>query len=240
MTAPPDTSRDPTRVKEMFGGIAPRYDLLNHLLSLGIDRYWRRRTARALAGDRPRLVLDVCGGTGDLSAAVARAAPDALVVCSDFAHPMLRRAGPKFDHGEIRGRCARVEADGLRLPFPSDRFDAVTVAFGVRNFVDRRAGFAEAARVLRPGGRYLVLEFSRPEGPVFGRLYRAYLSRVVPRMGDRASGRRGPYGYLARTIAEFPDATSLAGEIRESGFAAVGWTPLTGGIVCIHDARKGG
>lgn len=240
MTAPSDTSRDPARVKEMFGGIAPRYDFLNHLLSLGIDRYWRRRTARALAADRPRLVLDVCGGTGDLSAAVARAVPDALVVCSDFSHPMLRLAGPKFARRGVGSRCARVESDGLRLPFPPACFDAVTVAFGVRNFVDRRAGFAEAARVLRPGGRFLVLEFSRPEGPFVGRLYHAYLSRVVPRMGDRASGKTGPYGYLARTIAEFPDASSLAGEIRESGFAATGWTPLTGGIVCIHDARKAG
>jgi demethylmenaquinone methyltransferase/2-methoxy-6-polyprenyl-1,4-benzoquinol methylase len=223
----------------MFGGIAPRYDILNRFLSLGIDTRWRRRTALALAQDDPGLVLDLCGGTGDLSVAVARAAPAARVVCCDFSYPMLVRAGPKFDRPEVAGRCVRVEADALSLPFPSERFDAVTIAFGVRNLVDRRTGFREAARVLRLGGRLLVLEFSRPAG-LFGRIYRSYLFGLIPRIGDRVSGRRGPYGYLARTISEFPEPAALAGEIRESGFAAVAWTPLTGGIVCIHDARKRG
>lgn len=237
MATLPDTSRDPARVREMFGGIAPRYDLLNRILSLGIDTRWRRRAALSLAQDDPKLVLDVCGGTGDLSVAVAKAAPAAWVVCCDFSYPMLLRAGPKFGRPDVLGRCVRVEADGLRLPFPAERFDAVTIAFGVRNFVDRRAGLREAARVLRPRGRLLVLEFSRPTG-LFGRIYRSYLFGLVPRMGDRASGRSGPYGYLARTISEFPEPAALAGEIRESGFAAVGWTPLTGGIVCLHDARR--
>jgi len=223
----------------MFGGIAARYDLLNRLLSLGIDQYWRRRTAFLLRGHASGLVLDLCGGTGDLSRAVARHTDASRVICCDFSHPMLQRAGPKFRKSGLEGRCVSVEADGLRLPFPSDRFDAVTVAFGVRNFADRRAGFAEIARVLRENGRLLVLEFGRPTGPLFGRLYRFYLCRIVPRMGDRASGRTGPYGYLARTISDFPEPSSLAGEIREAGFAAVGWTSLTGGIVYIHDARKG-
>jgi demethylmenaquinone methyltransferase/2-methoxy-6-polyprenyl-1,4-benzoquinol methylase len=223
----------------MFGAIARTYDLLNRLLSLGFDLRWRRRAVREIALGGPGRILDLCGGTGDLTVAAARAERAAWIVCCDFAHPMLSRAAPKFRRKGVADRCVLVEGDGLRLPFASGSFDAVTVAFGVRNFVDRDAGFREILRVLRPGGRLIVLEFSTPAGPVFGRLYRLYLNRILPRIGDATAGHEGPYGYLARTIGGFPEPPALAGMLRDAGFAAAGWTPLTGGIVCVHTAVKG-
>jgi len=222
----------------MFSRIAPRYDLLNHLLSLNLDRGWRRRAASELAAAAGETVLDLCGGTGDLALAVARAAPGATVICCDFAHPMLRQAAPKFARAGVQGRCLLLEADGLALPFRDGSVDGITVGFGVRNLADLDAGFHEMLRILRPGGRLVVLEFSRPQGPVFSRLYRLYLRGLLPRVGDAAAGASGPYGYLARTIAAWPDAPTLAGRLREAGFDAVGWILLTGGIVAVHTALK--
>jgi demethylmenaquinone methyltransferase/2-methoxy-6-polyprenyl-1,4-benzoquinol methylase len=235
----PAESREPSRVKAMFGAIARRYDLLNHLLSLNLDHGWRRRAALQACPTAGARVLDLCGGTGDLSVALARnPAGPSRVVCCDFSHTMLARAQAKFVERGLRRLCATVEGDALRLPFADGAFDAVTVGFGVRNLADMTAGFGEVLRVLAPGGRLVVLEFSRPSGPLLSRLYAFYLKSVVPRLGDGAAGRRGPYVYLARTIGEFPAPDLLAGMIRESGFAAVGWTPLTGGIVCLHTALK--
>lgn len=223
----------------MFGAIAGRYDLLNHVLSLNLDRAWRRRAAQEACPVPGSRVLDLCGGTGDLSLALAAAkALPSQVVCCDFAHPMLARAEAKFARRGLDGLCRTVEGDALRLPFADGSFDAVTVGFGVRNLADMQAGFREILRVLAPGGRLVVLEFSRPTGRLLSRLYALYLRTVVPRLGDGASGRRGPYVYLARTIGEFPSPDILAGMIREAGFAAVGWEPLTGGIVCLHIALK--
>lgn len=223
----------------MFGEISRRYDLLNHILSFNLDVSWRRRAAAAACPTPGLKVLDLCGGTGDLSIALARgSAPPSLVVCCDFSHPMLVLATPKFERAGLEQRCVAVEGDALRLPFRDGSFDAVTVAFGVRNLVDMKAGFGEILRVLVPAGRLVVLEFSRPTGPLLSRAHAFYLRTVVPRLGDSASGRRGPYVYLARTIGDFPKPDLLAGTIRESGFAAVGWQPLTGGIVCVHTAFK--
>jgi demethylmenaquinone methyltransferase/2-methoxy-6-polyprenyl-1,4-benzoquinol methylase len=222
----------------MFGSIARRYDLLNHLLSLNLDRSWRRRTALEIAAESPHRILDLCGGTGDLSLALARACPGSLVVCCDFSHPMLAVAERKFARTREGRDCAVLEADGLRLPFAPGSFDAVTVAFGIRNFVDMDAGLRECLRVLRRGGRLAILEFSTPTAPVLSGVYRFYLTHLLPWLGDRISGREGPYGYLARTISSFPDPPALAGRIREAGFAAAGWTTLTGGVVAIHTAIK--
>jgi demethylmenaquinone methyltransferase/2-methoxy-6-polyprenyl-1,4-benzoquinol methylase len=230
--------RDPRQVREMFGGIARRYDLLTHVLSLNLDRGWRRRAAEEVGAAPGERVLDLCGGTGDLSVAVARAARGAVVVCCDFCHPMLRLAGPKLERAGLAEAGLVLEADALRLPLADGSVDAVTVGFGVRNLGDLDAGLREMLRVLRPGGRLVVLEFSTPTAPGLAHLYRLYLRRLLPRLGDRASGRRGPYGYLARTIASWPDAPGLAGRIREAGFAAVGWKLLTGGIVALHTAFK--
>jgi len=234
-------SRDPARVKAMFGGIARSYDLLNHVLSANLDRGWRRRAAREARTGRDGPVLDLCGGTGDLTIEIGRSAPDVpLVVCCDFSHPMLSRALVKFERRRLGGRCTVLEGDALCLPFPAGCFDAVTVAFGVRNLADLDAGFREMLRVLLPGGRLVVLEFSRPSGALLSRLYGFYLRRLLPRIGDRVAGRAGPYGYLARTIADFPEPEALAGRIREAGFAACGWQTMSGGIVAVHTAIKAG
>jgi demethylmenaquinone methyltransferase/2-methoxy-6-polyprenyl-1,4-benzoquinol methylase len=222
----------------MFGGIARHYDLLNHLLSANLDRGWRRAAAARLPQEPLGRVLDLCGGTGDLALEVARRRRPELVVCCDFSHPMLLRARSKFARERGGERCIALEADALCLPFDSGRFDAVTVAFGVRNLADLESGFREMHRVLRPGGRLVVLEFSRPTGPLLSRLYGFYLRRILPRVGDRISRGRGAYGYLARTIGDFPEAAVLALKIREAGFARCDWTSPTGGIVAIHSADR--
>jgi len=223
----------------MFDGIARRYDLLNRVLSLSLDRRWRRSAAQELLAAPPGRVLDLCGGTGDLSLAILRTTGAELVVCCDFALAMLDRAGPKLAGTRLRPRSARVQGDGLRLPFRDGAFDAVTVGFGVRNLADLDAGLREMARVLAPAGRLVVLEFSEPDRGFGGTLYRFYLDRVLPRIGDTLSGRAGPYRYLARTIAAFPGPAILAGRIRDAGFAACGWRRMTGGIVAVHTAIKG-
>ena len=222
----------------MFDGIAGRYDLLNHLLSGNLDRRWRRAAVAELPEDPNALVLDLCGGTGDLSVALARGKRAGRVICCDFSHEMLLRAQPKFERSKDPATCITVEADGLRLPFPDATFDGITVGFGVRNLADMDQGFREMLRVLKPGCQLVVLEFSKPTAPITSRLYNFYLKRMLPRIGDGVSGKEGPYVYLARTIAGFPDAATLAGRIREAGFAACGWKLLTGGIVAAHTAVK--
>lgn len=223
----------------MFGAISRRYDTLNHVLSLSLDASWRRKAAEEACPEPGARVLDLCGGTGDLSIALARASrPPSLVVCCDFARPMLERAAVKFERRGLGSTCTAVEGDALALPFADASFDAVTVGFGVRNLADMTAGLREMSRVLRPGGRLVVLEFSRPPGPILSRLYGFYLKRIVPRLGDGAAGTSGPYLYLARTIADFPTPDLFAGVVRESGFGGVGWQPLSGGIVCLHTALK--
>lgn len=233
-------SREPARVRAMFGRVARRYDLLNRVLSLNLDRRWRREAVRELPQAADARVLDLCGGTGDVSVELVRAGRAGGVVCLDFSGRMLLRARRKFGRAGIAGRCRTVQGDGLRLPFGDGAFDAVTVAFGVRNLADMNAGFREMRRVLRPGGTLVVLEFSTPHAPVLSFLYRFYLRRVLPKIGDIVSGNSGPYGYLARTIAAFPDPPSLAGRVRDAGFAACGWRTLAGGIVAVHTARTAG
>ncbi len=219
----------------MFDGVARRYDLLNHLLSLNLDRSWRRAAAAELPDSAER-VLDLCGGTGDLSLALCRGERARRVICCDFSHAMLVRANSKFGRGSP---CIACEGDGLRLPFGDGSFEAVTIGFGLRNFSDLSSGLREIHRVLRGGGRMVVLEFSAPTSWPLAWIYRSYLHRILPRIAAAVSGRSGPYGYLARTISEFPDPATLSALIRESGFASCSQKQLTGGIVAIHTALRG-
>ena len=217
----------------MFAGIAGRYDLLNHLLSANIDRRWRRLVADEL---RPALVagaqtLDVACGTGDLALTLAEAG-QARVTGLDFCRPMLEVASKKAAQRQ-RG-IPFIEADALRLPFAAETFDVVTIAFGLRNLASVEGGLRELFRVLRPGGRVAILEFSRPIVPGFRALFQFYFSRVLPRIGGLVSGSRGAYEYLPDSVSRFPDQKRLAELMREAGFAEVSFQNLTGGIAALH------
>jgi demethylmenaquinone methyltransferase/2-methoxy-6-polyprenyl-1,4-benzoquinol methylase len=237
MTAPPVDKRE-SRIRRMFGEIAPWYDTLNHLLSLNIDRAWRAHTARRL---RPTQgpVLDVCTGTGDLAFALDRVAGGRIsVMAADFCHPMLVRGEAKARRAGAAGRIHFVEADAQELPFPADRFELVTVAFGLRNVTDTDRGLAEMVRVTRPGGRVAVLEFSRPHG-VLGWLYRGYFQYLLPLVGQWLS--RSPdsaYHYLPASVMQFPDGEALAERMRGHGLVEVTFEPLTFGIATLYVGRK--
>jgi demethylmenaquinone methyltransferase/2-methoxy-6-polyprenyl-1,4-benzoquinol methylase len=220
----------------MFTAIAPRYDLLNHVLSLNVDRLWWRRTARAAAPllQRPGArALDLCCGTGDMAFALRREAPQAEIVGADFSPAMLQRAQRKSGARRVRW----VEADALNLPLPDSSFDLVTAAFGFRNLVDYEAGLREIVRVLRPGGEVALLEFSEPRG-LTGRLYRVYFRRVLPVLGTLISGVRGPYAYLPDSVERFPRPAAMLDLMRAAGFAEVSWTPYTFGIAGLFRGRR--
>lgn len=222
----------------MFGEIAPTYDLLNRLLSLGIDRGWRRAGARllldALRGRAEGRLLDLATGTADVALAIRRQlGPRAgvKVTGADFAFPMLARAKEKI--AQRRAGIGLVQADALALPFPPGVFDGVIIVFGLRNLEDRAAGLAEMARVLRPGGRLVVLEFGNPAG-LFGMAFQLYFRFLLPAVGRLVSGHPTAYRYLPETVGEFPPAEALSEMMRGAGFGNVAVLPLTGGIVQLH------
>jgi demethylmenaquinone methyltransferase/2-methoxy-6-polyprenyl-1,4-benzoquinol methylase len=231
-------------VREMFTAIAPRYDLLNHVLSFNIDRLWWRRTARKF---RPILsrsgarVLDLCCGTGDMTFALRRQAGNACpqILGADFSHAMLQRARSKSPDRYLQNtqRPGWVEADALSLPFPDGHFDLVTSAFGFRNLADYDAGLREIARVLRPGGECGILDFSEPRG-LMGRLYRIYFKRILPRVGTLISGVSGPYAYLPASVERFPEPEEMLARMRRAGLAEASWTPYTFGIAGLYRGRK--
>ena len=229
-----------TRIRSMFADIAQSYDLLNHLLSLNIDRSWRRRTTRLVPPEGDAPILDVCTGTGDLALAYDRAAGGRVpVVGADFCHPMLVRAVDKTARRQRNERVRYVEADAQKLPFPDDTFQITCVAFGLRNVTDTDKGLAEMVRVTRPGGRVAVLEFSRPRHWLFGRLYRFYFRRVLPLVGQLVSrSRDSAYNYLPASVMEFPDGEALAEKLRGHGLTDVRWHPLTFGIATLYVGTK--
>lgn len=225
-------------VQDLFARIAPRYDLLNHVLSLGIDILWRKAATRELKLDGARAVLDVCCGTGDLAIEHGRhLAPGATLVGADFCAPMLARAAEK-----TRVRGARpigwVQGDGLGLPFPDGTFDRASVAFGVRNLADLDRGLAELARVLSSGGRLVILEFARPRFWPFRVAYEAYFLHVLPFVGKLVSGESDPYRYLPESVLAFPERDALAERLGKAGFKDVTWTDLTFGIATLTVATR--
>jgi demethylmenaquinone methyltransferase/2-methoxy-6-polyprenyl-1,4-benzoquinol methylase len=229
-----------TRIRTMFGHIAPRYDFLNHLLSLNIDHWWRRRTTQLAPAEATGPILDLCTGTGDLALAYDRAAQGSIpIVAADFCHEMLQLAGEKIDRLGAGGRIRFLEADAQRLPFPDDTFQLAAVAFGLRNVTDTDRGIAEMARVVRPGGKVAILEFSQPRGRLFGRLYRFYFRHVLPVVGQMISrSKENAYRYLPASVMEFPDGEALAARLRRNGLAEVRWHPLTFGIATLYVGVK--
>lgn len=227
MSTPP---LPPNQVAAMFDRIHRRYDLLNRVLSLGLDGYWRRRAIAALQLPARARVLDLCCGTGDLSAEIARQlGPEGEVVGVDFAPQMLERARHKYRQLRF------LEGDACQVPLEGP-FDAITMAFGPRNIHDLQALWKEARRLLRPGGQLMTLELTRPHG-LLGGLHRFYLHFVLPLVGRLLSGDSSAYGYLSRTIAGFLDREQLSLSMRQGGLQEVRAIPLTGGIVTIHLAR---
>jgi demethylmenaquinone methyltransferase/2-methoxy-6-polyprenyl-1,4-benzoquinol methylase len=223
-------------VREMFTAIAPRYDLLNHLLSANVDKLWWRRTARTfreiLSRSRAE-VLDLCCGTGDMALALRREGVQARITGADFSHAMLVLASTKSQRD--RSICW-IEADALQLPFPDQSFDLVTSAFGFRNLADYDAGLREIHRVLRPGGQCGVLEFSEPQGFI-GTAYKFYFKSVLPRVGELISGSRA-YSYLPASVERFPAPVELLKRMEYTGFRNACWTPYTFGIAGLFRGER--
>jgi len=229
------------RIRSMFAAIAPRYDFLNHLLSLNIDRWWRRRAVQLVPPDLndPAPILDVCTGTGDLALEYHRASKGQLeILGTDFCLPMLLPAVRKSARAKAQGRVHFLEADTQRLPFPDNQFQIVSVAFGLRNVTDMNRGLAEMIRVAKPGGRLVILEFSRPRG-IIGFLYTFYFRRILPFVGQWFS--RSPdkaYEYLPASVLSFPDGEALATVMRQHGLEQVRFYPFTFGIATLYVGHK--
>ena len=225
------------QVQRLFSEIAPRYDLLNHLLSLNVDRRWRRRAVAALGWEECRdgTYLDACAGTFDLALELARRpAFRGRVVASDFARPMLVAGLTKLDGAAVMPVCG----DASRLPFPSERFAGATVGFGVRNLADLDRGLRELHRVLAPRGRLVVLDFTVPPNPLVRAAYLFYFYRVLPLVGRWVSGHPWAYSYLPASVRDFPLPAELAERMRAAGFSEARWSLLSGGIAALHVARK--
>jgi len=223
----------------MFGRIAHRYDLANRVLSGGIDIYWRSRLVAAVRRSRPRNVLDLATGSGDVALALARSLPmPVLVFGMDFCEPMLERAETKkVRKPELYAGVEFVLGDALKIPMPEASFDAVTIAFGLRNFANRKRCLSEIRRVLRPDGRLFILEFSRPWMPIRP-FYSIYLRNIVPGLADILTGERHAYEYLGKTIDAFPTRKELSAEIVAAGFGDVSSSAMSMGIVALHVAQR--
>jgi demethylmenaquinone methyltransferase / 2-methoxy-6-polyprenyl-1,4-benzoquinol methylase len=222
-------------VRGMFGRVAHRYDLANHLLSFNIDKLWRAHTVRQVGPilQRPdAVVLDICCGTGDLVLSLERWSAGCRMLGSDFCHPMLVAARDKILRR--RARAVLFESDALHLPLRDQSLDLITVAFGFRNLANYEAGLREMHRVLRPGGTAAILEFSQPPNRAFAALYNLYSRRILPLIGGAISGSRDAYTYLPESVRKFPSAPQLAASMRGAGFDSVRFEYLTGGIVALH------
>lgn len=225
-------------VREMFSGIARRYDFLNHFLSVNTDKRWRRLVSSKLKdvlNKENALVLDVACGTGDLSVELQKDSK-AKIIGTDFCRPMLSIAFDKNDKNQMQ--IPYIEADGMNLSFESNSFDALTIAFGLRNFSNWKDGLTELHRVLKKGGKVAILEFSTPIVPGFKQLFNLYFTQVLPRIGGAVSGSRGAYEYLPDSVSRFPDQKGLVEMMKQTGFENVEYKNLTGGIAAIHTGTK--
>ncbi len=243
----PQLDKSGQRVREMFRQIAPRYDTMNHLLSLNIDRRWRRKAVERLRIDSEAPILDICCGTGDLAIAIAdRAGGSVQVIGSDFCHAMLEIARDKeavrvrsAAGGNGRSTIPFFEADSMKLPFANDRFQCVSVAFGLRNIVDTDQGLREMVRVCRPGGQVMILEFSQPSLPILKQLYGFYFRFVLPRVGQLlARNDKSAYAYLPASVGKFPCGERLAERMRAAGLHEVEFQTLTFGVATIYLGNK--
>jgi demethylmenaquinone methyltransferase/2-methoxy-6-polyprenyl-1,4-benzoquinol methylase len=236
-SALPTAGEKAAHVRRMFSSIAPRYDLLNHVLSLNIDKLWRRRAVDRLGWERAPegLYLDNCAGTLDLAVELARRGGfGGRVVGSDFTYEMLDRGRGKVSALPVAPSCA----DALALPFPAETFDGATVGFGVRNLADLDAGLRESARVLKPGAKLVILEFTTPGWQPFRGLYLFYFLRLLPLVGRLVSKHSSAYTYLPESVLHFPEPPELARRMEAAGFGEVGWRTLSGGIAALHWGTK--
>jgi demethylmenaquinone methyltransferase / 2-methoxy-6-polyprenyl-1,4-benzoquinol methylase len=221
------------QVEAMFDAIAPRYDLLNRVLSMGIDQRWRSQAIKLLEEIEPRRILDVATGTADLAIKALKLNPE-KVVGVDISEEMLRFGRQKVEEIGEQNRIELKRGDSERLPFSDNQFDAALVAFGVRNFEDLNKGLAEINRVLRPGGRLVVLEFSRPRAFPVKQAYGFYSRHILPRIGGAVSGDKGAYEYLPESVAAFPDGGAFLERMAQVGFDNLEWKPLTFGIASLY------
>jgi demethylmenaquinone methyltransferase/2-methoxy-6-polyprenyl-1,4-benzoquinol methylase len=228
------------KIRGMFGEIAPRYDLLNHLLSLNVDHYWRWRTTKIVPPRNGAPILDMCTGTGDLALAYDKAAQGKVsIVGADFCPEMLELAAVKTEKKKASDRIRFVEADAQQLPFDDDSFQISTVAFGLRNVTDTDRGIAEMVRVTQPGGQVAILEFSKPRGWLFKRLFAFYFRWILPTIGQLISGSRSSaYKYLPESVQEFDDGDALAARLERNGLTDVRWHSLTFGIASLYVGTK--
>lgn len=225
-------------VREMFSGIAGKYDFLNHFLSVNVDKRWRRLVRKKLEtilANKSAVVLDVACGTGDLAVELQTNA-EAKIIGTDFCRPMLSIAFDK--NAKNNTKIPYIEADGMNLSFADNSFDAVTIAFGLRNFSNWQDGLKEFHRILKKDGKLVVLEFSTPIVPGFKQLFNLYFTQILPRIGGAVSGSRGAYEYLPDSVSRFPDQKGLAKMFEETGFIDVEFQNLTGGIAAIHSGIK--
>ncbi|MDP2137472.1 MAG: bifunctional demethylmenaquinone methyltransferase/2-methoxy-6-polyprenyl-1,4-benzoquinol methylase UbiE [Candidatus Didemnitutus sp.] len=227
---------DPSAVQSMFARIAGRYDFANHLLSGGMDFSWRKQLVRKIHDAKPAAVLDLATGSGDVAFALSESLPRTVAITGmDFCQPMLDEAVKKRAENPRWAGIEFIQGDGMALPLPDAGYDALTISFGLRNMADRHQSLSEMRRVLRPGGKLCVLEFSQPYR-WFRPFYYAYLKFVLPFVAGVVTGDRGAYEYLCGSIEQYPDRDAMCAEIRRAGFKSVRATPLTFGIVALHEA----
>lgn len=227
------------RVAEVFHSVADKYDVMNDVMSLGVHRLWKRFTLAECGARKGHFILDIAGGTGDLAKALAQdVGSDGLVVLADINEKMLAEGRKRLIDAGIVGNVEFVQADAEKLPFPDNYFDRITIAFGLRNVTDKATALRSMYRVLKPGGKLLVLEFSKPVLPLLGKIYDAYSFHVIPKLGEWICKDRESYQYLVESIRVHPDQEALKVLMQEAGFEDVDYHNLSGGIVALHKGYK--